>query len=82
LPLLVDWQLSVKPSGDKIVSTAKRTVLGWPRSHRRNFPPERPIKVPDFYQAFEQLFGDFSKLSRREQAKYENTVDFVNAMLQ
>jgi hypothetical protein len=83
LPLLVAWQVPVKTSGNvETASTATRYVLSWPRSHRRNFHDvQHPMTVHDFYRAFEQFFGEFSKLPRREQAKYENTVEFVNAML-
>lgn len=97
LPLVVDWQVPVKTSCKGLlgllrllpgevamttVSKAARQVLSWPRSHRRNFHGvQQPMAVHDFYRAFEQLFGEFSTLPRRDKAKYENTVEFVNAML-
>jgi hypothetical protein len=83
LPLLVEWQVPIKTgAGVATVSREARHVLAWPWSHRRNFHDvQHPIPVHDFYRAFEQLFGEFSKLPRRDQAKYENTVGFVNAML-
>jgi hypothetical protein len=77
LPLVVDWSVPVK-SG----SSAPVAVLGWPRSHRRNFTVEPPIGVEDFYRAFEQFFGPLSGLRREDRRKYENTVEFVNAMLE
>ena len=83
LPLLVDWQVPIKTSAEAgTASREARHVLAWPRSHRCNFHDvQYPIPVYDFYRAFEQLFGRFSELPRRDQAKYENTVEFVNAML-
>ena len=82
LPLVVDWQVPVKASGDvETISTATRHVLSWPRSHRRNFTVQPPIDVSDFYRAFEQHFGALSNLPRKDQEKYANTVEFVNAML-
>jgi hypothetical protein len=82
LPLVVNWRVPVKTSArTSRVSRRQRSVLNWPRSHRGSFPVKPPVSVYDFYQAFEQLFGAFSKLQPRERAKYENTVEFVNAML-
>ncbi len=76
LPLVVDWDVPVK-SG----ATEMRPVLSWPRSHRGNFTVAPPISVGDFYRAFEQFFGPWSSLRPEDRCKYENTVNFVNAML-
>jgi len=82
-PLVVNWQVPVK-TRDRTsgVRRKRRCVLSWPRSHRRNFLVEPPISVQDFYRAFEQFFGAFSNLKPKDRAKYKNTVEFVNTMLQ
>lgn len=76
LPLVVDWEVPVKSGG-----TESHPVLSWPRSHRRNFTIAPPITVDEFYSAFVQLFEEWSSLRAEDRRKYENTVDFVNAML-
>jgi hypothetical protein len=76
-PLVVDWDVPVKSDG-----TESHAVLSWPRSHRRNFTIAPPISVPAFYQAFVQLFGPWSNLRPEDRRKYENTVNFVNAMFE
>lgn len=63
-------------------SSVSRPVLAWPRSHRGNFRVEPPISLDQCYEAFEQLSGPLSGLSLTVRAKYENTVAFVNAMLE
>jgi len=79
LPLIVSWMVPVKTTGG--IQRKRRWVLSWPRSHRRNFTVQPPVSVHDFYQAFEQFFGAFSKLKPKDRAKYRNTVEFVNAMI-
>jgi hypothetical protein len=77
LDLVVPWNVPLKSAG-----SVRRAVLAWPRSHRTNFKVELPISVTQFYQAFQQLFGPLSDLGPMDRAKYENTVAFVNEMLQ
>ena len=76
LPLVVEWEVPVK-SGESM----RRSVLAWPRSHRRNFTIPAPISVEAFYSAFEQFFGPLSSLRSIDRTKYVNTVSFVNEML-
>lgn len=76
LPLVVDWEVPVKSDGTELHS-----VLSWPRSHRRNFTIAPPISVDEFYRAFVHLFGPWSSLRSDDRRKYENTVNFLNAML-
>ena len=72
-------QLNVPLKSDGSVS---RPVLARPRSQRGNFRDEPPVSVEQFYEAFEQLSGPVSVLSLTARAEYENTVAFVNAMLE
>jgi len=76
LDVVLPWNVPLK-SG-----SVCRQVLAWPRSHRANFQVEPPISVEQFYQTFEQFFGTLSDLRPEDRAKYENTVVFVNAMLE
>ena len=77
LNLVVQWNVPLKSD-----SSVSRPVLAWPRSHRGNFCVDPPLSVEQFYEAFEQLSGPLSGLSSTVRAKYENTVAFVNAMLE
>lgn len=74
--LVVQWEVPLKASGN-----ATRPVLAWPRSHRNNFTVPPPISVDQFYQGFAQYFGPFAGLDLGKREKYENTVQFVNSML-
>jgi hypothetical protein len=75
LPLVVECEVPVKSGGSML-----RSVLAWPRSHRRNFTIPPPISVEAFYSAFEQFFGPLSSLRPTDRTKYVNTVSFVNEM--
>jgi len=77
LDVILPWNVTLKSGG-----SVCRQVLAWPRSHRANFQVKPPISVEQFYQAFEQFFGPLSGLRPADRAKYENTVTFVNAMLE
>jgi hypothetical protein len=77
LDVVLLWNVPLKSGG-----SVCRQVLAWPRSHRANFQIEPPISIGQFYQAFEQFFGPLSGLRPADRAKYENTVAFVNAMLE
>jgi hypothetical protein len=77
LDVVLPWNVPLK-SGCSVL----RQVLAWPRSHRANFQVEPPIGVSQFYEAFEQFFGPLSDLRPTDRAKYQNTVAFVNAMLE
>ncbi len=73
--LVVEWSVPVR-SG-----VVKQPVLAWPRSHRRNFQVRPPIRIDQFYQAFEAVFGSLDDLRPSDREKYENTLAFVNEML-
>jgi len=86
VPVIVEWDVPVQPEKAlcglrKKNGVVRQSVVNWPAVFRRNFTVPPPISVKCFYQAFEQLFGLFEKLSQKEQAKYKNTVAFINAML-
>ena len=74
--LVLQWDVPLK-SGEN----ASRWVLAWPRSYRNNFRVQPPISVEQFYGGFAQFFGQFENLEPTHRTKYENTVAFVNAML-
>lgn len=85
-PVIVEWDVPVRPARAlcglrKKNRVVRQFVVNWPAVFGRNFTVPPPIPVECFYQAFEQLFGPFEKLPQKEQAKYRNTVAFVNARL-
>jgi hypothetical protein len=73
--VIVQWLVPVK-SG-----TEQRFVVNWPAVFAHDFKVHPPISVAQFYQAFEHAFGPFSELPHDVQAKYENTVRFINTQL-
>jgi hypothetical protein len=66
------------PQKDKRLK--KEYVLNWPKIFRNNFTV-RPVTVDAFYDAFEPLFGPYADLTETARIKYENTVTFINEML-
>jgi hypothetical protein len=75
VPLLCKWNVPTK------AGVSERSVINWPACFRKNFTVPAPISISDFYKAFEPLFGPYEKLREIYQAKYSNTVDFVNSQL-
>jgi hypothetical protein len=73
--LIVEWPVPIKEGSEK------RFVVNWPAVVAHDFKVKPPITVAQFYQAFERTFGSFEKLPVEVQAKYENTVRFVNDRL-
>lgn len=74
--ILVDWLVPTKEG------KAKRAwVINWPEIHRRNFNKRPPITIEEYYKAFENLFGRYADLPENVQAKYKNTLEFINAKL-
>ncbi len=74
-PCIISWDV---PSKD---GTAKRNVINWPSVFAKNFLASIPITVAQFYEGFENDFGDFESLPNNIKEKYENTVAFVNTCL-
>ncbi len=75
-PVVVEWPVPLKDG-----KCERKNVVNWPLPLRirKNFTC--PMRVEDFYQAFEPLFGKFDSLKDRDQLKYRNTVQFINAQL-
>jgi len=72
---IIQWDVPQKNEGRK-----RQYVLNWPKIFRNNFIV-RPITVVTFYEAFEPLFGSYCELPESAKIKYENTVIFINSML-
>ncbi|OZA13688.1 MAG: hypothetical protein B7X94_01990 [Hydrogenophilales bacterium 17-62-8] len=53
-------------------------AVNWPEILERHPHVTVPITIAQFYSAFEHLFGPFSALPARVQAKYVNSVRFFN----
>lgn len=73
--IIVEWPVPVKGG------TEQRFVVNWPAVFAHDFKVRPPISVAQFYQAFERAFGPFAELPGDVQAKYENTVRFINEQL-
>lgn len=56
-------------------------VVNWPAVYAHDLAVKPPVSVRQFYQAFETAFGSFDTLQPAVQAKYENTVNFMNGQL-
>lgn len=72
---IIQWDVSLK--GDK---TLKSFVLNWPWIFRNNFMI-KPVSLEAFYSAFQSLFGPYNELPSSVKIKYQNTVDFINSVL-
>lgn len=74
--LIIPWEMRLK--GDV---KEKMPVLDWVSPRKRNFRLRPPIQVEDYYLPFVNLFGEYKNLVPSVQAKYINTVEFINQML-
>jgi hypothetical protein len=72
----VSWDIPQKD-----LSLKKMNVLNWPAVHAHNFIIRPPLDTQGLYKAFEHLFGPFSDLPVDVQAKYSNSVTFINHFL-
>jgi len=75
--LAVEWDVPQKD-----LSQQKMNVLNWPAVHAHNFSIHSPLDTQSMYKAFEHLFGPYDDLPVDVQAKYVNTVRFINHFLQ
>jgi hypothetical protein len=73
--IVVEWPVPTKGGEEQ------RCVINWPAVFAHDLRVAPPISVPQFYQAFERAFGPFDRLPGDVQAKYENTVKFMNHQL-
>ena len=74
--IIVPWNIPLKDNGQE-----KGMCLDWVKPHKGNFKIRPPILVKDYYEAFIKLFGEYEQLTPEVQAKYKNTVEFVNHSL-
>jgi hypothetical protein len=56
-------------------------VINWPSVVANDLKFNPPFSAQQFCQPFESDFGPFEKLPDNVQAKYENTVNFINEQL-
>ncbi len=75
-PIITSWNIPLK--GEK---REQGLCLDWVKPHKANFTIKPPISVSDYYSGFRNLFGEFNDLPIEVQAKYRNTVEFVNHSL-
>jgi hypothetical protein len=80
---IMRWSVPVKGKDGDEVTKEEHWVLKWPLIHRNNFNIEPPISPELYSKAFESLFkGTYKDWPKDIQAKYDNTVEFINAILQ
>lgn len=73
--VIIHWNVPIK-NGER-----PGFVVNWPAVYAHDLAVEPPVSVRQFYQAFETAFGNFDALQTDVQAKYENTVNFMNGQL-
>lgn len=74
--VIVEWEVPLKDD------EKRGFVVNWPAIFAHDLTMNPPVSVNDFYTAFEQSFGKFDELPREIQAKYQNTVYFMNHQLE
>lgn len=75
--IAVSWNVPQKDS-----TFRNMQALNWPAVHAHNFIVRPPLDSHGLYKAFEHLFGPFNELPDDVQAKYSNSVAFINHFLQ
>ncbi len=73
--VIIEWPVPVK------AGVEHQFVVNWPAVVAHDFTIKPPISVSQFYAGFESAFGPFDTLTPEVRAKYENTVEFINAQL-
>jgi hypothetical protein len=80
---IMKWSVPVKEKDTCQTKKEERWVLKWPLIHRNNFNVGPPISPQLWSKAFEWLFnGTYRDWPKDIQAKYDNTVEFINAILE
>jgi hypothetical protein len=74
--VVIDWEV---PINDGVES---RAVINWPALYAHDLKVSPPISLEQFYAIFLDSSGEFSSLPARAQAKYVNTVHFMNHQLE
>jgi len=75
-PLITEWTLELRDGQFR-----ESWVINWPQIFRKRFAADLPITSEQYYRAFERLYGKFDKMSPWAQKKYDNTVFFINSIL-
>jgi hypothetical protein len=79
-PVIINWSVPTKQSGG--TGKEDHQLLNWPLIYKRNFNAEFPISGKLWSKPFERLFGgSYQNWPKDVQAKYDNTVELVNAIL-
>lgn len=73
--VIVPWSLPLRDG------TKPCSVINWPAVVAHDFTVAPPLYVEQFYQPFESTFGAFGQLPPEVQAKYRNTIEFLNEHL-
>lgn len=73
--VIIPWNVPIKGGA------VARHVLNWPAAFAHDFKVKPPLTVAQFYFGFEQYFGRLERLPEDVQAKYRNTVEFINTQL-
>jgi len=75
-PFITKWDVPITSSGKK-----NCWVINWPvlLKPRETPPLPLPMSVYDYYKHLEEIFGPYDELREKDQLKYKNTVDFLNA---
>jgi hypothetical protein len=73
--VVIEWDVPVKGGSER------RAVINWPALFAHDLKVAPPISLTQFYEIFRGSFGEFSCLPTSAQAKYLNTVHFMNHQL-
>jgi hypothetical protein len=74
--VVVPWKLPTK------AGWVDRHVVNWPAVYSHDFKIKPPISIDQLYAGFLPAYGPFDRLPAAVQAKYRNTVEFVNRRLE
>jgi hypothetical protein len=73
--IIVPWVLPLKDRAKPC------SVINWPAVVAHDFTVVPPLSVEQFYQPFESMFGALWQLPPEVQAKYRNTIEFLNEQI-
>jgi hypothetical protein len=86
-PIKTDGKLAllrypVQVKEKRTIRKKETWILNWPLVCKNNFKAEPPISAEIFSKAFESLFkSKYDNWSDNIQAKYDNTIEFINSIL-
>lgn len=73
--VIIDWEVPLKDGSER------RAVVNWPALVAHDLKVAPPISIDQFYEIFKGSFGEFRSLPASAQAKYVNTLQFMNQQL-